>query len=419
MVFMASIKILGYSITLGKDAQNKAVNQNQNNNSMRPKNKRASTVIRKQYKREVSWQINDIKTALALATNPLNPDRLKLHQIYRYILRDARLKSQIRDAIMKVISEPWMLYRGNSDIPDEALSEKYRKKWMNDTIKYIIESEMHGYSVVEYDQIEPDQANIGLVNNLEREYVSIEKQWILIEASINGTYLPYAEIKNEIDLVEFCDSRTDYGLLLEAAYNVLWKYYARTDWSRASEKWGMPMLKVLVDTNNDNELDEYETRAANFGTDGYFIGQKGDEVDIMERSGQKMHDIFLDNIKLCNEEFTLLINGQTATSDQKSFVGAAEVQERNFEDITLTRMQRVIDMMSLNFFPYLRAKGFSDITEDIRFDYPALIRERKKKIIGQVTPTDPAQAPNDLPPANDDPKHIKDMKEKAKANVQK
>lgn len=105
----------------------------------------------------------------------------------------------------------------------------------------------------------------------------------------------------------------------------------------------------------------------------------------MQRSGQKMHDIYLDNIKLCNEEFTLLINGQVATSTEKSFVGSSEVQERNFEDLTLTRLQNVSDNINLKLFPYLRYKGFTDITEDVTFDYPALVREREKKI--KVLPT--------------------------------
>jgi hypothetical protein len=402
---MTSIKFLGYRIQLGKNAvpakNNTSLSKPIESSQNQPK-KRASKVIRKQYKREVSWQINDIKTALVMAENPLSPDRLKLHQIYRYIMRDARLKSQIRDAIMKVSSEPFMLYNGNT--PDEKLSEAYRKTWFNKTIRHILESEMHGYSVIEYDELDPENVSIGTVHCFDREYISIEKQLILIEASINGTYLPYKDIMWDIDLVEFFDSRTDYGLLLECAYNILWKYYSRTDWSRASEKWGMPMLKILVDTNSDSELDDYENRAANFGSDNYIIGQKNDEIDIMERSGQKMHDIFLDNIKLCNEEFTLLVNGQTATSDQKSFVGSAEVQERNFEDLTLTRLQFVADQMNEKFLPYLKSKGFKGLTDTIRFDYPSLVRERERKIAGTPTPTDPVNAPKDKQDKKDEKK---------------
>ncbi len=390
-------KILGKTIQLGKQ---------QTNNFPAKKNdrKRATTVIRKQYKREVSWNISDIKMALIMAENPINPDRLRLHQIFRYCLRDARLKSQIRDALLKIKSEPWMLYI--DDNPDEELTEAYRKRWFNLIIQYIAEKEFHAYSVIELDKIEPDKTQIGTVTLIPREHVSIENQWILFNATINGSYMPYGDVMWEIDLLEFCDDRSDYGTLLECAYNVLWKYYARADWSRTSEKWGSPVLSVLVDTVDDRELDDYETRAANFGSDGYIIGQKGDETSVLFPSGTKMHEIYLENIKLCNEEMTLMVNGQTATTDQKAFVGSSEVQERKFEDLTLSRLQTIVDDVNEKVIPYLRYKGFK-LPEDIRFDYPALVQERMKKTQGQTAHEEPLNNGT----KKQDTKPTKDVKE--------
>ena len=370
--------------------------------------KRASNTIKKQFKREVSWQISDIKMALIMAENPINPDRLRLHQIYRYVLRDARLKSQVRDALLKIKSEPWMFYNGSEEKPDEKLSELYRTRWFNLIIQYIAEKEMHGYSVVELDKIDPEKNNIGIVTLIPREHISIENQWVLINATVNGSYLPYGDIMWDIDLLEFCDRRDDYGILLECAYNVIWKYYARADWSRSSERWGSPTLAVTVDTNSDTELDEYETRAQNFGSDGYIIGQKGDEIEILERSGTNMHLIWLDSIKFCNEEMTIMVNGQTATTDQKAFVGSSEVQERKFEDLTLSRLQSIVDDINEKVLPYLRFKGFN-IPEEIRFDYPSLVRNRQEKLSGKQddapTPT-ATKSPKDKKPTKD----VKDTK---------
>ncbi|MFP5039418.1 hypothetical protein [Parasediminibacterium sp. JCM 36343] len=89
--------------------------------------KRASQIIVKQYRREVSFQLDDIRTALVLVDNPLNPDRKKLLEIYRYIMRDGHLSSQIKVAKLKVLGEPWMLYKNG--MPDEATSMLFRKRW--------------------------------------------------------------------------------------------------------------------------------------------------------------------------------------------------------------------------------------------------------------------------------------------------
>ncbi|PZP39482.1 MAG: hypothetical protein DI598_19945, partial [Pseudopedobacter saltans] len=54
---------------------------------------RPSNIIVKQYKRQVSWQIADIKQAEMMASNPDTPDRRRLHEIYMYIMKDMRLIS--------------------------------------------------------------------------------------------------------------------------------------------------------------------------------------------------------------------------------------------------------------------------------------------------------------------------------------
>lgn len=363
---------------------------------------RAGRVIKRQAKREVSYQIADIKAALTLAKNVDAPDRSKMLQIYDYIVKDAHLKSQMKTAKFKVLAEPFILY--NADTPDDATSLLFRKKWMSKIIAYILEAEMYGFTVLELDGLDPATFNIASVEKIEREYISIEKQWILIEGNINGSYLPYADIMNEIDLLEFGE-KDDYGCLLECTYNVIWKYYSRSDWSRGSEKFGMPILSIEADTNNDNELDAIEAKASSFGTDGYIVTQKGDKATFIERTGAKMHDIWFDNIKYCDEQISKNINGQTATSDVKAFAGAAQVQERTMDDFTFARLQNICDEVNEKLIPYLRLKGFK-IPEGLTYDYPTLKREREHKINGIPTVTD---AP---PPPNEDPKNTDPKKKK-------
>ena len=355
------------------------------------KKRSAKDVIRRIPKREVSFQIADIKVALQMAKNVDTPDRSKLLQICEYIMKDSHLKSQLRLAKIKVLSEPWQLYK--DDTPNEAATKDFSKRWFNTVLEYILESEFYGFTLIEMDKIDPANFAIGEVLNFPREYVSIEKQWILIEGTINGSYLDYSQIMQDIDLLEF-GRRDDFGILLECAYNVIYKFYSRADWSRASEKFGMPILVIEADTNNDTEIDNLENRAANFGSDGYIVVQNGDKASIVERTGQRMHDIYLDCIKLCNEEVSKVVNGQTGSSDPKAFVGAAEVQERTMDDFTLARLQNIVDEVNEKFLPYLRLKGFS-LDENLRLDYPALIAERKKKIEGKQTPTDPKQVTAD------------------------
>ena len=406
-----AIKLFGYSIGKNKTAQ-----------ILSPKGrggKKSSDLIKKQYRREVMFQIADIRQAETLALSPDAPNRRRLIDIYKYVLKDLRLKGQIRDAVMKVTGEPWMIYDENEK-PVKDLSKMLRKRWMAQTIKHIAGVEFWGYAVLEYDLIDPKKGSIGVVKLIPCEHISIENAWILIDAEVNGSYIDYSGISSDLDLVEFYDTREDLGLLLNISYNTIWKYYARSDWSRTNEKFGMPLVSITADTNNDDELDKLEIQAANLGTDGYIVGQAGDTINLVERKGQRIHDTFMDMAKFCNEENEIGINGQVGTSSEKSFVGAAEVQERKFEDITLTRLDFVANEINDKLFPYLRAKGF-DIPEGYKFDYPVLINERKKKLNPEKyqQPVPPQQLPaSTTETAPETPADPEDTEDK-QADVQK
>lgn len=370
------MKIFGFTISLSK--KNKATTTATVTNSK----KRATKAIRKQIKREVSWQINDIKTALDFAKNFDNPDRSKLFKIYDYIRKDAHLQSQIKTAFFKVESEPWLLYKDGK--PDEAASKLYRRLWFNKLIHFALEKEFYSFTLVEADGIDPANYTIKKLVSIDREYVCIEKQLILLEGTINGDNLPYGDIISDIDLIQFGDGE-GFGCLLECSYNVIWKYYARNDWSRANEKVGTPILSIVADTNNDDELDAIENKAANFGTDGYIIGQKGDVHEFLERKSDNFYTTFKDMILLCNDEISKAINGQTGTTEAVPFVGSGEVMERTMDDFTIARLQNIVDEMKENVFPFLIKKGFN--LEGYEFDYPRLVKERERKTKGISTPT--------------------------------
>ncbi len=374
------MKILGYTIALGKNKTAIATNT--------PSKRSSRTVIKKQITRSVSFQIADIISAENLANNVDAPDRNKLLRIYEYIKKDGHLKSQWRNAKFEVLSEPWQIYV--DDKADETTTKLLQKRWMNKVIEFILEAEFYGYTVIELDDIDAKNGNIGYIELFPREHISIEKQRILIEANANGAYIEYGNIIDELDLVEFFTTREDKGTLLECAYNVIWKFYSRSDWSRGNEKVGIPIVSIEANTNNDEELDRLESVAANLGTDGYIVTQQGDKVTLIERKNESFHVPLKDNCIMCNEEVSKIINGQTGTSDVKAFVGTANVHERTMATFTAARLQFISDEINEKWFPYLIKKGFA--LEGKKFDYPELIRTRERKLnpaIIETSATDP------------------------------
>lgn len=347
---------------------------------------RASYAVKPPPVRQISYEIGDIKAAVTMATHPDHPDRSKLLAIYDYIMQDAHLNSQVMIAINKVISEQFGLYKGET-LNKEA-TRFMQGAWFEQVVTWVLEAEFYGYSLVEITV----DASAGATEStlIWRNCVQPDQKMLLMEGTIHGETIPYGEYMDELSLLQF-GLKGDLGLLQKAAYNVLWKFYARSDWSRASEKFGMPVLHIKANTNVDSELDRIEQKAASFGTDGYIVTQAGDEVEIKERTGQDIHKIYLENIRYCDDQISKLINGQTATSDEKAWSGAATVQERVLEEISFARMRRVKYAVNNKLIPFLVAKGVTFLS-GLEFDYAA-IKDPKADRTPSPNPPEPISPP--------------------------
>jgi len=347
---------------------------------------RASYAVKPPPVRSISYEIGDIKTALTMALYYDRPDRAKLLAIYDYIMQDSHLSSQVMIAINKVICEQFGLYKGET--LDKEATRFINSAWFEQVVTWLLEAEFYGYSLVEFD-LDPGNKQVESLL-IWRNCVQPDLKLLLLDGTMHGASIPYGDYMEDLNLLQF-GMKNDLGLLQKAAYNVLWKFYARSDWSRASEKFGMPVLHIKANTNVESELDRIEQKAANFGSDGYIVTQAGDEVEIKERTGQDIHKIYLENINYCDGQISKLINGQTSTSDEKAWTGAANVQERVMEDISFARMRRVKYAVNNQLIPYLVDKGFTFLN-GLEFDYVA-IKEPKAATAPTPEPPKPPEPP--------------------------
>ncbi len=169
-----------------------------------------------------------------------------------------------------------------------------------------------------------------------------EKESITPDLSEPDKLISYRDGIFQSVFMEVGETR-DLGLLKDITKHPILKSYSLKDWARSSEKWGDPHIILQSAAQNEEENDEKEAFLKNFGNNGYAIIYREDEVKLLGRSAAgNAHLIFLDFIKLNNEENSKGINGQVATADEKSFVGNAEVQERILNDYTESRLRSLM-----------------------------------------------------------------------------
>ena len=304
------------------------------------------------------------KRAVESATDPERPDRTDLYALYQLAVSDAHLFSQINSRKIKTMGAPFSVSKGNSANKD--LTEMLKRPWFGDFMNLALDSLFYGHSLIEFGQL--TDGHFEGVHLIDRNLVIPERGLVVAKVGedkgIPFRDAPFNEYLIEVGLPD------SIGLLKDAVPEVIWKRNARSDWSVRSEKFGMPVVVIRTSSTDARELDAKEMMAANIGSNGYAILHIDDQVEFHESQHSDAYQVYLEQAKLCDEQLSKLILGQTGVSDQKSFVGAAEVHERMMNEYIERDMRWLENIVNYQLFPFLITKGYALVDARFAFDEP-------------------------------------------------
>ncbi len=300
-------------------------------------------------------EIRDLDVAIAAALDEELPNRIPLYTIYEN-LTDLHVKSQIRTAIFKAASQPWILVDNNGKRKKD-LEKLLQKSWFETFAETFVHTEFYGHSLVYFWL--GDDGEFKETKIIPRMNVSPEKGALIPNLNFPDKTVSYRNNALFKTMLLEIGKSDDLGILKDITRHSILKGYALKDWARSSEKWGDPLLVFQTASDDEEENDEKEAAAANFGNNGYLMPDVDDKVTLLERkSSGSSHKIFMDLIKINNDENSKGVNGQVATADQKSFVGAAEVQERLLNDYTKARLRSLMYYVNESLIPFLIQYNF-------------------------------------------------------------
>ncbi|WP_420582075.1 phage portal protein family protein [Reichenbachiella sp.] len=326
---------------------------------------------------KADMQQDNLRQAIDFAEDPERPDRSHLLAIYKEVMRDPHLLSQIRTNILKVLGSPFAVFKAGTDEIDEEATKLLQKPWFN-RFRYIFhETPYYGHTLVEFQQMFKPVRDNGLelefkkVKVFPRHHVRPETGEIILDYTMEKG-LKYREEPFNEWLLEIGDSH-DIGLLNIAAREVIWKNYSRSDWSRFGEKFGLPIIAVKTASNKKEELDKLEKMASEFGNNLYMILDDEDEFEIKEPSKANGYQVFKDKADFCDAQNSKLISGQTGTSDEKAFVGSAEVHENILNEYMEEAMRNETYYNNEELIPFLIRHGYP--LEGLEFRYLAFMND--------------------------------------------
>lgn len=301
----------------------------------------------------VELEMSKFKAALVMARSVDNPDRRLLLAFYDELTKDAHLTSQLRTAIYTVTQSKFQI-QNQTETPQPELHKLFETTWFLKLLEMLCDAEFYGHSLIEFHTENSEIKDVVLI---PRNHVCPELGFLaFIPGEKKG--ITYRDALYDLDLLETNDF-LNLGLLEIAAREVIWKNYSRSDWSRASEKFGMPLLAIKTNASSEKEVDKMQDMAENFGSNGYVIIDKNDDVTMNTLSAtDNFYKSYLELSNLCDSNISKLINGQTMTADNGSSYAQANVHERILNNYTRARVQKIQNWINDTLFPYMTNVGY-------------------------------------------------------------
>lgn len=324
----------------------------------------------------IEMQMDNWRRAITAAEYPDFPDRLLLYDLYRWTMKDAHLKSQIETGKKKVAAEAFQLVDTKTGKASKEHTRLLQRIWFDMYIRLFLDADFWGHSLIEFMSMSEGKTKLMSqefheVKLIPREHVRPEWGQVLIYP-YDREGLPYRKGPFTKWLMEAGDP-SNLGLLQIAAREVIWKTYSRSDWSRRSERYGMPIAIMKTTESREAELDRKEQWLSNLGANGYAIFDSEDDLELKESTQSQAYQMYQHLSEFCNEEISKLINGQTMTAEDGSSLSQSEVHERILNVYTIDRMRKLMYHINEALFPFLIRHGYP--FEGYEFQYLRFIDE--------------------------------------------
>lgn len=342
------MKILGYEFNFNtKPIDVPVVNAGNSDEIPKEKSIIRNTITYEQTLTRTRQDISTWRAAMLQAESIIHPNRTELYRLYKDVVLDSHLSSLIDTRKNAILSSDFIVTKKGKERLDKT--EFITKKWFYDFTNYALDSLFWGFSLIQFGSFIDDEfTNLEIV---PRQYVKPELGIVTATPYqlVGQSYLesPFKE------WVIGVGDKHNLGLLAKAAPLVIWKKGALAAWAEYVELFGTPIRVGKTNTRDEATRSNMESMLKNMGTSAYGVFDTDDIIELVETRQVNASDIFDKLIDRCNSELSKLILGQTSTTDEKSFVGAAGVHERVMHQVNEADEIFIENIFTYQLVPFL------------------------------------------------------------------
>lgn len=298
--------------------------------------------------------VADWMGALRSAESRTNPIRKRLYDMYSRILLDAHLQSIYQKRIRNVKNAVVEYYDEGKDTTEQ--NRMLKKPWFLDLLQYIVETQFWGHTLVE--------TTLGKDGLIEKVHiiprVSVRPELGIVTETnyAQQTGIRFREAPYDIRTVEI-EATDKFGLLNYAAVNTLLKAQGTADFATYVELFGSPIREIMYDPSVPGAKAESEEIGRQAGNSAVIVLPRDQaELKLHQQSGTGSQDLHVSFLEQLKKELTILVLGQSSTTDEKAFVGAAQVHANEQEQITKEDKRFAEFVLNEQLLPKLIALGY-------------------------------------------------------------
>lgn len=293
--------------------------------------------------------LKEWKLALLLASDQDSPDRSTLQDLYANLMLDNHLASTIDSRILHTLRSKFKLVNANNEEQDD-LTALFDRPWFEDFLRLCLKSIYEGATLIELFELNSITKELQEVEEIPMAHFNARKGIILknIGDTKGWPYKEGALAKNYLQI----GKDKDLGMLAQIAPVVLTKKKAFGSWLDYLDKYGVGSLFITTEHQDPKEIERLEQAAKNFKASGWLVsnGNENFEVKGNEAGNPQNFDLLIERV---NSEISKRILGGTGMTDEKAFVGSAEIQYQLTKDRYDSDMVFVANVINMHLIPRL------------------------------------------------------------------
>jgi hypothetical protein len=305
----------------GKVRVEAAIRSESKNKTKLTEIKRASTLF-------APKTITDWKNAVALATDPENPEFLFLAELYENLKLDSHLVSVIESRIHRVLRSKFVFVNDAGDEVPEVRA-LFERPWFEEFVTQVLWSKFDGVKVLEIFHVN-ENLELFTAEAIPMAHINPKKGLILKEPGDETGWDYRSGVLADYYLQ--VGKSTDLGMLSKLATLVLAKKLAMGSWLDYIEKYGIPSKSITTDNYTPGRSEELLQMGLDMVSNHVAVLQGTEKIEFGFLPTTDAHKVFDEMISRLNSEISKLILGQTMTTENGSSRSQAEVHEKVAND---------------------------------------------------------------------------------------